>query len=86
MMVEVLNIALCMYIVDYQTINFFQFWSRKYNWPTLINKVEHNYLGIFKVDSIWKVNNVRIKVIVAITLVVKKENWESLQEQPSEPN
>lgn len=50
--IKALTVTLCMHVADCQIIDIFQGLFSSSNWPIFIAKVEAEYLGIFKVQSI----------------------------------
>lgn len=70
--IEALTMTLCMHVAGWQTINTFQGLLGNFNWPIFIAKVEAEYLGIFKVQSIRTKALKRIKNAVAVALAEKK--------------
>ncbi len=68
-------IALCMHGASYSIIGKFQTWIGRSNWPALIRKVEHDYLGIFKVHDIRDKASRTTAITVASMLNAKKREW-----------
>lgn len=65
-------IALCMHGASYSNIGKFQTWISRSNWPALIRKVEHDYLGVFKVHNIRDKASQITATIIASMLDTKK--------------
>lgn len=53
MVIKAIVIIFCIYIIGCQSNNELKNLINKFNWPFFINKIEHNYLKIFKVNFIW---------------------------------
>lgn len=73
--IEAMVIALYMYIAGCSTISKLQTWIGRFNWPTLISKVEHNHLGVFKVQYIRDKASWTPFSTVTNMLDAKKREW-----------
>lgn len=72
--------SLFMHHTKCQIINAFQNWVSKFDWPTFIDKVESQYLGIWKMHIICKEALVMPKQAITIVLKEKKEEWINTKE------
>ncbi len=70
--IEAMVVTLCMHVVRYSTIDELQTWIGRSDWPALISKVEHNYLGIFTVQHIRDEASTKTTTTVVSMLNTKK--------------
>lgn len=76
---EVLIIVLCIYIAGCQILDSFQIQICKSDWLTLINKVKHDYLNVFKVNSISIIVNKQVKAVVTTVLIALRRVKKSIR-------
>lgn len=72
-MIEAMVIILYMYIARDDSIKKLQTWIGKFNQPALINKVEPDYLKIFRVQNIKDERSIKTITTVAFIFGKKKK-------------
>ncbi len=78
---------LCMHVARYSTIDELQTCIGRSNWPVFINKVKHDYLGIFTVQYIRDKTSTKTTTTVANISDIKKIEWQkSGSHQQTAPN
>lgn len=65
----------------YITINFFCVWLSQSDWSNLNNNIEGLY-GLFAISSICTKAEQNIEEIVKILLIMRKVEWEAIQDLP----
>lgn len=70
--IEAMVVILYIHIADYSTINKFQILIARFDWPTIISKVKHDYLKIFIFQCIRNKVSIKINITVASMLETKK--------------
>lgn len=85
--IEAMVITLYINAVGCQSIDKLQNWIGRFDWPSLISKIKHDCLRIFKVHSIREAASHKTAITVASMLKTKKKEWLELEnDQPQEPN